>query len=157
FEAFGAVFAACSAPGSLQARIHTFTGRYREGSYAVLRGVDAAAKAVAYWSTPDGESSLNEATLASERVEQCRLLRDLLGNPFRSVTLSPAWLAWNDATVFRLAQTVLENRALPAGTLDNTRLAVLADALEEAGCGDELILGHLRGGGEHYRGCFVVD
>ena len=46
---------------------------------------------------------------------------------------------------------------MPAGTLDNTRLAVLADALEEAGCTEADILGHLRGPGPHVRGCWVVD
>jgi hypothetical protein len=36
------------------------------------------------------------------------------------------------------------------------RLAVLADALEEAGAEGEL-LGHLRGLGPHVRGCWAVD
>jgi hypothetical protein len=37
------------------------------------------------------------------------------------------------------------------------RLPVLADALEDAGCGDPAVLGHLRGPGPHARGCWVVD
>jgi hypothetical protein len=36
-------------------------------------------------------------------------------------------------------------------------MPILADALEEAGCADAAILGHCRGGGEHVRGCWVVD
>jgi hypothetical protein len=35
--------------------------------------------------------------------------------------------------------------------------AVLADALEEAGCSDADILGHLRGPGPHTRGCCLTD
>jgi hypothetical protein len=35
--------------------------------------------------------------------------------------------------------------------------AILADALEEAGCTDAAILSHLRGPGPHVRGCWVVD
>jgi hypothetical protein len=66
-------------------------------------------------------------------------------------------LAWNDGTILRLAQAAYEDPILPAGTLDNTRLLILADALEEAGCTDEQILTHLRSGGEHYRGCWVID
>jgi hypothetical protein len=47
---------------------------------------------------------------------------------------------------------------LPSGHLDNARLAVLADMLEEAGCRDEEVLGHLRKpDAVHVRGCFVVD
>jgi hypothetical protein len=46
---------------------------------------------------------------------------------------------------------------LPSGTLDNTRLAVLTDALEEAGCQVAEVLTHLREPGSHWRGCWVVD
>jgi hypothetical protein len=82
---------------------------------------------------------------------------DIFGNPFRPVVISPALLAWNDALVVRLAQAAYEERHLPEGTLDNTRLLILADALEEAGCTNADILGHLRGPGPHVRGCWVVD
>jgi hypothetical protein len=34
---------------------------------------------------------------------------------------------------------------------------VLADALEEAGCGNEEVLGHLREPWLHARGCWVLD
>ena len=37
------------------------------------------------------------------------------------------------------------------------RLPILADALEDAGCDDEAILGHLRSHGPHVRGCWAVD
>lgn len=157
FEAFQAVFYACSEPGLLQAHYHTFTGRYREGSYTVMRGADGAAQAVAYESTPDGESSINETALAAERLEQCRLLCDIIGNPFHTLTLSPAWLAWNDSIVLRLAQVAYDECILPPGTLNKTHLAVLADALEEAGCTDTEIIDHLRSPGPHVRGCFAVD
>jgi hypothetical protein len=47
---------------------------------------------------------------------------------------------------------------LNKGELDPSRLAVLADALEDAGCpqNHEVLL-HLRGPGPHVRGCFAVD
>jgi hypothetical protein len=95
--------------------------------------------------------------LSSEREAQAALVRDIFRNPFRSATLSAAVLAWNDTTVVRLAQTAYDDRHLPSGTLDNGRLAVLADALEEAGCTDAEILGHLRGPGPHVSGCWAVD
>jgi hypothetical protein len=92
-----------------------------------------------------------------ERACQASLFRDVMNNPFRPVALSPTVLAWNDAAVVRLAQAAYDERHLPTGTLDNGRLAVLADALEEAGCTDTDILGHLRGPGPHVRGCWPVD
>jgi hypothetical protein len=102
-----------------------------------------------------------EALMAAERAAQAAadgdLVREHFGNPFRPRTIAAQILSWQDSTVIRLAQAAYEERILPAGMLDNARLAVLADALEEAGCGDEPILTHLRGGGLHYRGCWVVD
>jgi hypothetical protein len=92
--------------------------------------------------------------VAAERGEQCRLLRDIVGNPYRPVTLSPAW---QTPQVVALAQAAYEQRERPAGTLEATRLAVLADALEEAGCAQADLLGHLRGPGPHVRGCWAVD
>jgi hypothetical protein len=60
--------------------------------------------------------------------------------------------------VVKLATCIYEERALPGGTLDNGRLAVLADALEEAGLEDQEVVKHLRQqGGVHVRGCWCVD
>jgi hypothetical protein len=56
-----------------------------------------------------------------------------------------------------MANAIYDNRDLPSGHLDPARLAVLSDALTDAGCTDALLLGHLRGGGVHVRGCFAVD
>jgi hypothetical protein len=83
---------------------------------------------------------------------------DLFGVPFRThLEIPPAWLDWRGRTVPALARRAYEERHLPSGALDNDRLGVLSDALEEAGCADTHILTHLRSGREHYRGCFVVD
>jgi hypothetical protein len=124
----------------------------------LLRGVLAAptraSEAVCYAAVC---RCLDAAAMKRAKKDQLVLIRDVFGNPFRSVTISPAVLAWNDSTVVRLAQAAYEARQLPAGTLDDGGLAVLADALDESGCTDTDILGHLRGPGPHVRGCWVVD
>jgi hypothetical protein len=84
---------------------------------------------------------------------QAALLRDLF-NPFCPLDLHPSWLT---ATVLGLAQAAYQERDLPSGQLASDRLAVLADALEDFGCTDPVILGHLRGMGPHILGCFVLD
>jgi hypothetical protein len=89
-----------------------------------------------------------------ERIAQTGLLRDVFGNPFHSVALLPAW---RTPTVVTLAEATYEDRELTSGALDSARLAVLADALEEAGCTDPNILLHCRQPGKHVRGCWVVD
>jgi hypothetical protein len=95
---------------------------------------------------------------AAEAAILAGLLRDVFGNPFRPVGQLPAAvLAWNGRTVQRLAQAAYDERNLPAGTLDPDRLAVLADALDDAGCTDADLLGHLRGPAPHVRGCVAVD
>ena len=116
-----------------------------------------------------GTSGVKTVTAAEwrpcmELKEMLALLRDRVKLSERKTRLfavaccrSAAVLAWNDATVVRLAQAAYEERHLPAGTLDNGRLAVLADALEEAGCTDADLLSHLRGSGPHVRGCWPVD
>jgi len=87
--------------------------------------------------------------------QMAALLRDIFPNPFRPlVAVEPSWLT---GTVLHLAQAIYDDRELPSGCLENGQLAVLADALEDAGCTNQEILEHCRGGGEHYRGCLVVD
>jgi hypothetical protein len=102
-----------------------------------------------------------KGAVAARRPEgraQSALLRDIFGNPFRlPPPLSPAVLAWKGGTVRRLAQAAYDERQLPAGTLDAARLAVLADALLDAGADDEALLAHLRSPGPHVRGCWAVD
>jgi hypothetical protein len=95
-----------------------------------------------------------------ERAAQADLLRDIIGPaPFRPLPpLPPSVRAWNDGFIEKLATAIYEERSLRSGQLDPHRLAVLGDALEEAGCTDPDILGHLRQqGAVHVRGCFVVD
>jgi hypothetical protein len=92
--------------------------------------------------------------IRKENAAQADLLREVFGNPFVVVSVDPAV---RTPTVRSLAQSAYDERLLPSGELDPPRLAVLADALEEAGCSDADILGHLRGPGPHVRGCWVVD
>jgi len=87
---------------------------------------------------------------ASEWREQVKLLRDLLGNPFRPVVIEQAWLRWREGTVVNLAQAIYDDRAFD-------RLPILADALEEAGCTNPDLVAHCRSPGPHVRGCWAVD
>jgi hypothetical protein len=101
-------------------------------------------------------ASAAEGGEQAERAAQAVLLRDIF-NPFRPLPPLPASLLhWNSGIIPRMANAIYENRDLPSGHLDPARLAVLADALEDAGCEDAGLLGHLRGG-VHVRGCWGVD
>jgi hypothetical protein len=91
---------------------------------------------------------------AEEQRAQAGLFRCVFGNPFRLDSLPPVG---RSARLTPLAQAAYDQRVLPSGELDLARLAVLSDALEEAGCDDAELLGHLRSPGPHVRGCWVVD
>jgi hypothetical protein len=88
----------------------------------------------------------------AELAVQCALVRDIFGSLLVSSRpiIDPAWVTWQDETIRRLAQAIYQERNF-AG------LPILADALEEAGCDNADILAHCRNGGEHARGCWVVD
>jgi hypothetical protein len=80
----------------------------------------------------------------------CGLLRDIIGNPFRSRTVDRGCLGRNDSAVLRMAQSIYDERSF--GKLPN-----VAEALEEAGCTDAEVLKHCREPGLHVRGCWVID
>jgi hypothetical protein len=79
--------------------------------------------------------------------EECSLVREVFGNPFRAVSLPCTWLT---PTVSDLAQNIYAERAFH-------RLPELATSLEQAGCTDADILAHCHSPGPHVRGCWVVD
>lgn len=98
------------------------------------------------------------APSTEERAAQADLIRDLFGGSFPTAPeIDSAWLDSNDGIVTRLAAAIYENRCLPEGTLEVERMAVLADALEEAGCTNQEMLSHCRNGGMHVRGCWPLD
>jgi hypothetical protein len=125
---------------------------FGDGAFSGPAAYICAAEAVgrAYWKG----DRLNTDAESDELSDQAALIRDVFSNPFRPISINPSWLT---LTVLSLAQTAYEERIMPSGELDPERLAVLSDALEEAGCDREDILEHLRSAGPHVRGCWAVD
>lgn len=82
-----------------------------------------------------------------EQVFQSALLRDIVGNPFRTVAADPSW---RSDTVASLVQAIFTD-----GAFD--RMPILGDALEDAGCDNADILAHCRELGVHARGCWAID
>jgi hypothetical protein len=113
--------------------------------------------AVAFIEATANPSALRavEAVVALYRAADT--FRDIVSNPFRSPVLLPAVLAWSDSTVRRIAQGIYDDRIMPHGTFDTARLAVLADALLDAGCDDAELIAHCRSAEPHVRGCWAID
>jgi hypothetical protein len=89
-----------------------------------------------------------EMASASERESQRWLVQEIFGNPFRPIPVLAS--VWRTAAVLALAGSIYEDRRFE-------EMPLLADALEEAGCTDRVILDHCRGPGPHVRGCWVLD
>lgn len=82
-------------------------------------------------------------------------IRDIYRNPYRpAIVIEPEeiekWITWNNGIINKIAIAIYET-----GKFDN--VLILADAVEDAGCGNIEIISHLRNGLPHYRGCWVVD
>jgi hypothetical protein len=116
-------------------------------------GCTAASLAVAYAScrtprTPNPFPPDRGTRIAVEEQVQVGLLRDIFGDPFRPATFDPAW---RTPTAVALAGQMYESRDFGA-------MPILADALQDAGCDSEEVLGHCREPkATHVRGCWVVD
>lgn len=72
------------------------------------------------------------------------IAREIFGDPFLPVKIPV------DSDVQRMALAIYNDRSF-------SDMPILADALEDAGCSDEQILNHCRGGCLGLRGCFVID
>jgi hypothetical protein len=77
-------------------------------------------------------------------------------SPGPRADIDPSWLRWGGGIITRLALAAYQDRQSPSGRLDPVRLAVLADALEDAGCTDRVLLEHLRDPGPHEPSCWAV-
>jgi hypothetical protein len=130
-------------------------GQAPEGHARLLRGLAYFPGNV--WH-PDCMRAVREVALACAAFElrspsarrnaaQADTLRDIFGNPFRTVAFRPEW---RTDTAVALAEQMYESREFSA-------MPILADALQDAGCENTDVLAHCREAGPHVRGCWVVD
>jgi hypothetical protein len=89
---------------------------------------------------------LDESGLVGIRAETITLANEWLRNRWRTA-IDRSWLT---SVVLALARAIRTDMAFD-------RLPILADALQEAGCENELLLEHLRIDGAHVRSCYIVD
>jgi hypothetical protein len=127
------------------------TERYVEGrateaemlEYNTEINARAAAQCAIYY----GQERIGNKRRTAEPRAQAALLQEMVGNPFRPVSVAPAWLTTD---VRLLAQGIYEEKAFD-------RMPILADALQDAGCDSDELLNHLRSSGPHVRGCWALD
>ncbi len=132
-----------TADGAVQARMSSYhspndgIARHYQSEELIEAGQRRAIE------TENNRNALQEM----EQSAQCDLLRCIFGNPFAPVA---ADTAWRNGTIQELAQAIYDTR-------DFSGMPILADALEDAGCTDAVLLAHCREPGEHVRGCWMLD
>lgn len=97
------------------------------GEFLLRQNAQDAAESILRHHLPGSHA---DASGEADAWQLADILRDIVGNPFRPVVSHQAWLT---PLVVSLAQGAYDNR-LPSGQLDPEQLAVLSDALEDAGC-----------------------
>jgi hypothetical protein len=107
----------------------------------------------AAWAT--GILCILSATPLSEGLSEAEtrlahIIRDIVHESCRPVSIPPALKVWTDGTVVKLARSIYDERAYD-------QMPILGDALEEAGCADQGILDHCRAEQSHVRGCWALD
>ena len=93
---------------------------------------------------------LEDREFDDEEAAQCDLLRDIMGNPFAPLLEDPSWVQAESIQVAPFARSVYATRGF-------SKLPALADEMERTGCRDQRLVEHCRRGGEHARGCWVLD
>ena len=84
---------------------------------------------------------------AAQHLVMRAVVWEVAGNPFREPHFSEEL---RTDTAMSLACQMYDNREFSA-------MPILADAIQDAGCDDEVLLAHCRNPGEHVRGCWVLD
>jgi len=96
------------------------------------------------------KDAVEDSPVERESAEQAKLLRDILGNPFRPRPIDEKWNREHSHAVRPIARRIYDDRAFDG-------LPILADAMQERGFADEAMLAHLRSEQQHVRGCWVLD
>jgi hypothetical protein len=125
--------------------------RDREESHLALAAAETARSSFLIGSRVDPTLALGQALA----VYSCYpagnlpadLVREIFGNPFRSVALDTTWLTEKvQALVLEMAEQA-----------DFKKMPLLADALQAAKCDQAELLAHCRQRKPHARGCWAVD
>lgn len=74
---------------------------------------------------------------------------DPSGMPLTMPVIDPAWLTWNGGCVRAIAEGIRTRRAFDG-------MPILADALQDAGCEDDVLLNHCRALSEHTANCWAL-
>jgi hypothetical protein len=120
--------------------------------YAIGRNASSKFESRHSWeSVSEKGCEAHDRASAQAEQQEAALLRDLFGPlPLGRTSIPPAVLAWQGGTTVKLAAAMYDGRRWED-------MPLLGDALEDAGCTDADLLGHLRGPGPHVRGCWALD
>ena len=118
---------------------------------AAWDGARAAAGAAAWdGARAAARTAARDAAWVAARAAQANLLREIIPSPFHTWSRLSLGTDYDGRQILAIAQDIYESRTFHL-------MPILSDALEEAGCTDAAILGHLCSTGPHVRGCWALD
>lgn len=93
----------------------------------------------------DAEQEARSPALAASERGPC----DTSGMPLPMPVVDPQWLTWNGGCVRAIAEGIRTRRAFDG-------MPILADALQDASCEDQVLLGHMRAHTGHTTNCWAL-
>jgi hypothetical protein len=111
-------------------------------AWSAVRAALHAREIVAWGAAGEGDVTDGKG----EGRAQHEVLREIVGPG----APDPRWPQWRTSDVLALGRAVHRDQVYDG-------MPILADALQDAGCDDEMVLAHCREGTGHVRGCWVVD
>jgi hypothetical protein len=124
--------------------------RGREDAHLALAAAETARRSFLIGGRVDATLALGQALAVYSCYPQGNLpvdlLREILGNPFRTVAVEPRWLS---DELLSLAHSIEQQGEF-------SKMSLLADALQAANCTDPELLAHFRKR-SHTRGCWALD
>lgn len=136
--------------------VHPLVSRFLAGSdnepWQLAKNVSKLIRMMTRATEPETEWSGYEFSvgrpLPGTSIDQTNVLREVVANPFLETSYDPRW---RTETVLGIAASIDVASAWD-------RLPILADAMQDAGCEDPVILDHCRDARPiHRRGCWVLD
>lgn len=97
------------------------------------------------------DAAWNEFSIA-EANTQCCILRDLFPRPCSITGIDATPPKWLSGCIPNLSQQIYSEYVI-----DTEAMKLLAEAIEEADCTDNIIIDHCRSAQTHFRGCWVID
>jgi len=119
-------------------------------AWAVQRACENKVSWQSFMEAPEKHCSWRKKWWKRQTVNQPRIIRDLVENPFQQGDTHSSWLPRDKPEIVQMANGIYWRNLFDG-------LSNLADELLRAGCKEKRVVDHCRFEGPHVKGCWVLD